>query len=96
MTIVNTFEERPKRSPQLRLGLVILASEKIGHWGDTMSFIDVAIPAIIGFVAFAWPQAMFYGSRTAPPEPKIRLIRLCGAGLLAVAALYLFIKLASG
>ena len=61
-----------------------------------MSYIDVAIPGIIGLAAFAWPQVMFYGSRAAPTEQKIRLIRRCGAALLIVAALYLFIKLAGG
>jgi hypothetical protein len=61
-----------------------------------MSYIDVAIPAIGGLVAFAWPEALFYGSRVAPSEKKIRLIRTCGAALLAVAALYLFIRLVGG
>jgi hypothetical protein len=60
-----------------------------------MSFIDVAIPAIIGFVALAWPRAMFYGSRAAPDEKKIRLIRGGGVVLLVVAAIYLVVKLAS-
>ena len=61
-----------------------------------MSYIDVAIPGIIGLLALAWPQVMFVGSRAAPDEKKLRLIRRFGALLLGVAALYLFIKLAGG
>jgi hypothetical protein len=61
-----------------------------------MSFIDVAIPGILGLILLAWPQTMFYGSRAVPTEQKIRFFRRCGLGLLAVASLYLFIKLASG
>ena len=66
------------------------ASEK----GEMMSFIDVAIPAVIGLVALVWPHAMFYGSRTTPDEKKIRLIRGAGMVLLLAAAVYLVIKLA--
>jgi hypothetical protein len=62
----------------------------------TMSYIDVAIPAIIGVVALVWPQAMFYGSRATPDEKKIRLIRGAGMVLLVVAIIYLGIKLAAG
>lgn len=63
--------------------------------GMNMSFIDVAIPAIIGVVALVWPQAVFYGSRASPDDKKIRLIRGVGALLLVVAAVYLGIKLAA-
>jgi hypothetical protein len=59
-----------------------------------MSFIDVAIPAIIGVTALAWPTALFYGSHATPDARKIRLIRGAGALLLAAAAIYLAIKLA--
>ena len=59
-----------------------------------MSFIDVAIPAIIGLVALVRPQIMFYGSRATPNEKTIRLIRGAGMVLLAVALIYLGIKLA--
>lgn len=59
-----------------------------------MSYIDVAIPAIIGFVALAWPNAMFYGSRATPDEKKLRLIRGGGVALLAAAAIYLVVKIA--
>jgi len=59
-----------------------------------MSFIDVAIPAIIGLIALVRPQIMFSGSRATPNEKKIRLIRSIGVILLAAAAIYLGIKLA--
>jgi hypothetical protein len=58
-----------------------------------MSFIDVAIPGIVGLVALVWPQLMFYGSRATADEKKIRLIRIIGVVLLVVAAIYLVIKL---
>jgi hypothetical protein len=60
-----------------------------------MSFIDVAIPGIIGLVALVRPQIMFYGSRAAPDEKKIRFIRGVGVVLLAAAIIYLGIKLAA-
>lgn len=59
-----------------------------------MSYIDVAIPAIIGFVALVWPNVMFAGSSATPDPKKIRLIRGGGVALLAAAAVYLIIKLA--
>jgi len=59
-----------------------------------MSFIDVAIPAIIGLIALVRPQIMFSGGRATPNEKKIRLIRGIGVILLAAAAIYLGIKLA--
>jgi hypothetical protein len=58
-----------------------------------MSFIDVAIPAIIGIVVLLWPKVLFVGSRAAPTEQKLRWIRYAGIALLFVAALYLVIKL---
>jgi len=58
-----------------------------------MSFIDVAIPAVIGLVALVRPQIMFYGSRAIPNENKIRLIRGAGVILLAAALIYLGVKL---
>jgi hypothetical protein len=60
-----------------------------------MSFIDVAIPGIIGLVLLIWPQAMFLGARVSPDPKKIRLLRNMGVVLLLVTALYLVIKLAS-
>ena len=59
-----------------------------------MSYIDVAIPAIIGFVALAWPNVIFAGSSATPDAKKIRLIRGGGVALLVAAAIYLFVKLA--
>ncbi len=60
-----------------------------------MSFVDVAIPGIIGLVLLLWPQSMFFGSSAAPNEKKLRLLRYLGALLLLVAFLYLAIKLVS-
>jgi hypothetical protein len=58
-----------------------------------MSFIDVAIPAILGIVVLLWPEVLFVGSRAAPTEQKLRWIRYAGIALLSVAALYLVIKI---
>jgi hypothetical protein len=56
-----------------------------------MSYIDVAIPGIAGFFALAFPYAFL----RKPADPgKIRRVRLAGAVLLVVAALYLAIRLA--
>jgi hypothetical protein len=60
-----------------------------------MSYVDVAIPAIIGLVALVRPQLMFYGSRATPDEKKIRILRGVGVALLVVAMVYLGIKLAA-
>lgn len=61
-----------------------------------MSFIDVAIPVIAGFVLLVWPNVVFYGSRATVDEKKIRLMRGIGAVLLVVAIIYLGIRLAAG
>jgi hypothetical protein len=61
----------------------------------TMSFIDVAIPAIIGLVALVWPNVMFAGSSATLDAKKIRLIRGGGVALLVAAAIYLIVKLAA-
>jgi len=58
-----------------------------------MSYVDVAIPAIIGLVALVWPNLMFAGSSAPPDANKIRLIRGAGVVLLVAAAIYLVIKL---
>lgn len=58
-----------------------------------MSFIDVAIPGIIGFVLLMWPQSMFVGSRATPDPQKLRLLRRIGVALLVVAVIYLVIRL---
>jgi len=60
-----------------------------------MSYIDVALPAIIGLVALVRPQLMFYGSRATPDDKKIRMLRWIGVVLLIAAAIYLGIKLAA-
>jgi len=60
-----------------------------------MSFIDVAIPGIIGLVLLIWPQSMFVGSRVTPDPKKLRLLRSLGVVLLLVALIYFVIKLVS-
>src|SRR5262245_35806180 len=62
---------------------------------EQMSYIDVAIPAIIGLVALVRPQLMFYGSRATPDEKKIRMLRWVRVVLLLAAQIYLCIKLAA-
>lgn len=59
-----------------------------------MSFIDVAIPGIMGLVLLIWPQSMFVGAQVRPDVKKIRLLRGAGALLLLVAAVYLAMRLA--
>lgn len=61
-----------------------------------MAFIDVAVPAIAGFVLLVWPNVVFYGSRATVDEKKIRFMRGIGAVLLVVAIIYLGIRLAAG
>jgi hypothetical protein len=63
--------------------------------GRRECFIDVMIPAIIGLTVLAFPTALFYSSRATPDAGKIRLIRAAGGLLLAIAAVYLAIKLAA-
>ena len=58
-----------------------------------MSYIDVAIPGLIGLITALWPQTMFWGSRAAPDPKKIRLIRIGGSVLLVVALCYLVMRL---
>jgi len=58
-----------------------------------MSYIDVAIPAIIGFTALIWPKVMFAGSSATADPKKIRLIRGVGVVLLAAAAIYFAVKM---
>ena len=59
-----------------------------------MSFIDVAIPGIIGLIAALWPQIVFRGSRATPDAKKIRLVRFAGVGLLVAALIFLVVRLA--
>jgi hypothetical protein len=58
-----------------------------------MSFVDVAIPGIIGFVLLLWPQSAFLGARITPDAKKLRLVRTVGVVLLLVAIVYLVISL---
>ena len=50
-----------------------------------MSWIDVAIPGIIGLVVLLRPKVMFVGSRATATEKKIRVLRYVGGFLLLVA-----------
>ena len=56
-----------------------------------MSYIDVAIPGIVGLLAFAWPK-MFL--RKPAEEHKARRVRLFGLLFLVIAAAYLAMRLA--
>jgi len=56
-----------------------------------VSYIDVAIPLVIGLLLLIRPQAFV---KRLDPERTSKL-RKIGLGLLAVAALYFIIKLAS-
>jgi hypothetical protein len=56
-----------------------------------MSYVDVAIPAIAGFLAWARPE-MFL--RKPPDMRKLRLVRLFGLLLLVIAAVCLAVRLA--
>ena len=57
----------------------------------TVSYIDVAIPAIAGIFALAWPQVFL---RKPPDERKVRRVRQFGMLFLAIAAVYLAMRLA--
>jgi len=59
-----------------------------------MSFVDLAIPGIIGFVLLLWPQSAFLSARVPPDGKKLRLVRTIGIVLLLVALVYLVIRLA--
>ena len=61
-----------------------------------MTYIDVAIPGLIGLMLLLRPQAAFLGSRATPDARKLRLLRGLGGILLLVAALYLGIRLVGG
>ena len=58
-----------------------------------MSFIDVAIPGIIGLVLFLWPQSMFIWSQVKLGPKEIRLLRFMGVVLVLIAVIYLVSKL---
>jgi len=61
-----------------------------------VSYVDVFIPLLCGIVLVACPQAMFKPKGSEAEIAKKRKIgRICGFVLIAVAALYLFIKFAS-
>ena len=58
-----------------------------------MSWIDIAIPGIVGLILMIRPQSMFIGARVSPDETKIRRLRKFGVALLLIAAVFLLIKL---
>lgn len=58
-----------------------------------MSFVDVAIPVLIGMVLLLWPQVMFAGSKVTPDGARLRTLRVAGLLLLVAAAVYLAIRL---
>ncbi|MDH3256099.1 MAG: hypothetical protein OEM27_00615 [Nitrospinota bacterium] len=58
-----------------------------------MSWIDIAIPGVIGLILYLWPQSMFIGAKVEPDEKRIRLLKQCGVGLLVIAGVFLMVKL---
>src|SRR5262245_9249923 len=61
-----------------------------------MGWIDVAIPGVIGLLLLVAPGVFVKGSGNDEKDAAaVNKLRLCGLGLLVVAALYLFIKAAS-
>lgn len=61
-----------------------------------MSLIDVAIPGAIGLLLLIWPQAMFLGAKANPDPSRIRLLRIVGGLLVAVALVYLAVSRLGG
>ena len=55
-----------------------------------MTFIDIAIPGIIGLVLLLSPQ-YFLRNSTSRDQNKIRILKKSGIVLLVVAGLYLVI-----
>ena len=64
--------------------------ERIDRGGMMTPYIDVAIPAIAGFLALARPEVFL---RAWPDMRRLRVVRLFGVLLLIVAALYLAVRL---
>ena len=61
-----------------------------------MSYADVFIPLVCGILLVACPQSLFKPKGTeAEIARKKKIGRICGVVLIGVAALYLFIKMAS-
>jgi len=58
-----------------------------------MSWIDIAIPGVVGLILMIWPQSMFIGAKVEPDEKRIRLLKKCGVGLLCIAGVFLIVKL---
>ena len=58
-----------------------------------MSWIDIAIPGVVGLILMIWPQSMFIGARVSPDEKRIRLLKKCGMALLGIAGVFLVVKL---
>jgi len=61
-----------------------------------LSVIDIAIPAVVGLLLVARPRFVFLGSKVTPDAKKIRLMRVFGAVLLVIAALFQGVRLAGG
>jgi hypothetical protein len=61
-----------------------------------MSYIDVLIPGVIGFLLLAAPNAFSKSTGDLEADaPRHAKLRFAGLGLLCVAAIYFMIKLAS-
>jgi hypothetical protein len=79
---------RPTQASDPFVGLILRGGSEGGR---QMSYIDVAIPAVAGLLAWARPE-MFL--RKPPDMRKLRLVRLFGILLLIVSAVYLAVRLA--
>lgn len=64
--------------------------------GNTMGWIDVAIPGVIGVLLVAFPT-LFTKSTGDADKDKSKVLKLRGGGilLLIAAVIYLFVKMAS-
>jgi len=58
-----------------------------------MSWIDISIPGVVGLILMIWPQSMFIGAKVEPDAKRIRLLKKCGIGLVAIAGVFLIVKL---
>jgi len=83
-------QEFAASAPQPPRRCALLGRRRVRE-GLTMSYVDVAIPAIAGLLALAWPQ-MFL--RKPADEHKVRRVRLFGMLFLLIAAAYLAMRLA--
>jgi len=58
-----------------------------------MSWIDIAIPGVVGLILIFRPESMFIGAKVEPDAKRIRLLKKCGVGLVAIAGIFLIVTL---